>query len=111
MLKHDTAALLGEPQIELERALAKHLLDCSLLFLLKCTHMIIPLQPWKLMHFAGQRVPDRPRIPGLEQILNETIAFSKPHQSRLAHMMMQRLSLCSAPASKPHSKHRHRPVS
>lgn len=40
MLKHDTAAQLGEPRVELERALAKHLLDCGLLFLLRCKLMV-----------------------------------------------------------------------
>ena len=40
MLKHDTAAQLGEPRMKLERALAKHLLDCSFLFLLRCKLMV-----------------------------------------------------------------------
>ena len=75
LMKHDTAALLGEPRIELERALAKHLLDCSLLFLLRCRHTIILLQPSKLTPVAGQRAAELPRIPGLEQILEETIVF------------------------------------
>ena len=41
LLKHNATALLGEPRVDLERALAKHLLDCSLLFLLKCKNMIV----------------------------------------------------------------------
>ena len=76
LLKHDTAVFLGEARTAFPRCLAKHLLDCSLLYPCKCTRGGIQYySALKLATVTGQRAPNVGQVPDVEHILDEAIKF------------------------------------